>query len=237
VNIFEKALDARLKLSSGAYIAAGKEYSLIDPLVQISEASVHVHSQLKGAKASLYIDVQKDYVSDVHLYLLLRENLEAEGMKILCRAKGSDFEPVRFEGKIMGIEASLQKSQHIKDGSFFGSVKISFTDAAKILPEALNDIATALKLGKGIKAQGHFFLPLSDDEPFSFRGDLIGESLCQISRSSCGAVDGGNHEGRRRDGKRQIPRGRSARSASGQRDIAQTLSCAHRKRSRDHPSG
>jgi hypothetical protein len=164
--------EARLSLKPGEYVASGKGYKLIDPVVQISSQSLHLRSRMKLVQAEVFCDLQKDFSKDSPLYLLLRSSLDAEGLKILCVEKDGNYYPSRFEGKLLGLEVNLQKSVHISDGSFFGYVNADFSMMKNLLTSPVKDIVDALKLGHGYTVKGHFFLPETDEEEFFFKGDI-----------------------------------------------------------------
>jgi hypothetical protein len=164
--------EAKLSLKPGEYVASGKGYKLIDPIIQISSQSLHLRSRMKLVKEEVFCDLQKDFSKEAPLYLLLRSSLDAEGLKILCVEKDGDYFPSRFEGKLLGLEVNLQKSVHISDGSFFGYVHADFSKMQNLLTSPVKDIVDALKLGPGYTVKGHFFLPETEKEEFFFKGDI-----------------------------------------------------------------
>lgn len=178
VTISKTGIEALLTLKPGVYSAGGKDYTLLDPCLQISATFLHLRSRMELG-IPILCDVQKEFAKDSSLYVLLRANPEAEGLKILCKEKEGRFDPQRIEGKLMGLEANLQKSSHISDGSFFGFVKLDFVKAAPLLSKQMKEIVNSLKLGAGYTLQGHFFLPETEQDDFSFQGDIKAEK-CQF---------------------------------------------------------
>ncbi|MCX6989532.1 MAG: hypothetical protein NTX49_00465 [Chlamydiae bacterium] len=179
VKISKGELEAQLALKPGVYVAGGKDYNLIDPRAQISATSLHLRAKMLMGQVPVFCDVQKEFSKDAPLYVLMRQSLESEGLKILCKEKKGTYEPLRIEGKLLGLEANLQKSQHISDGSFFGFVKIDFTNASSLLSQKVKEIVSTMKLGSGYTMQGHFFLPENEEQEFAFQGDIKAEK-CQL---------------------------------------------------------
>lgn len=175
VMITKHGVEALLHLKAGVYVAGGKEYSLMEPRVQLSSSSLHLRAKMQMGETPVFCDVQKEFVKNSPLYLLIRSSLEAEGLKILCVEKNGSFDPQRIEGKLLGLEANLQKSSHITDGSFFGFVKINFQEAQPLLSSQIKEVVRGLKLGPGYTMQGHFFLPESESDEFSFQGSIKAE--------------------------------------------------------------
>ena len=179
VKLNKGSIEAQLALKPGIYVAGGKDYKLIDPRAQISATSVHLRAKMLMGEVPVFCDIQKEFTNDAPLYVLMRQSLESEGLKILCKDKKGIYEPLRIEGKLLGLEANLQKSQHISDGSFFGFVKIDFTKAHSLLSPKVKEIVSTMKLGSGFVMQGHFFLPENETQNFSFQGDIKAEK-CQL---------------------------------------------------------
>ena len=179
VKMKKGEIEAQLCLKPGVYVAGGKDYKLIDPRAQISATSLHLRAKMLMGEVPVFCDVQKEFSKDAPLYLLMRQSLESEGLKILCKEKKGIYEPLRIEGKLLGLEANLQKSHHISDGSFFGFVKIDFTKASSLLSQKIKEIVSTMKLGTGYTMQGHFFLPENESQDFSFHGDIKAEK-CQL---------------------------------------------------------
>ena len=178
VTLSKAGIEALLSLKPGLYSAGGNDYTLLDPRLQISSTSLHLRSRLQLG-TPIICDLQKEFAKDSPLYVLLRANPEAEGLKILCKEKNGNFDPQRIEGKLMGLEANLQKSAHISDGSFFGFVKLDFVQAEPLLSKQMKEIVNSLKLGSGYTLQGHFTLPETEKDDFGFQGDIKAEK-CQF---------------------------------------------------------
>lgn len=178
VTLSKAGIEAVLSLKPGVYCAGGNDYTLLDPRLQISSTSLHLRSRVQLG-TPIICDLQKEFAKDSPLYVLLRANPEAEGLKILCKEKNGNFDPQRIEGKLMGLEANLQKSAHISDGSFFGFVKLDFVQAEPLLSKQMKEIVNSLKLGSGYTLQGHFTLPETEKDDFSFQGDIKAEK-CQF---------------------------------------------------------
>ena len=167
-------IQALLCLPSGMYAVSGSDYDLITPQLELQPASMHVRSKAKIASHVLFCDLQKDFNQEAPLFILLRSPQDVDGMKIVCKETNGIFTPVRLEGKLLGLDMNIQKSTHIHDGSFFGEIRIDCLKAKQLLPKAIQCIIDSLQLGSGYTLKGHFFVPESDDQEFSFQGDIQG---------------------------------------------------------------
>ncbi|NDD58077.1 MAG: hypothetical protein EBZ47_02335 [Chlamydiae bacterium] len=175
IRFSEEALEAVLQFSSGYYLISGQKYELFNPTIQISSSSIHARTQLMIAKKKIFCDLQKEFSLEAPIYLLLRPDLEAEGVKIICKEKDMSLSLQRIEGKFFGFEVNLQKSLHAKDSYFFGSIKLD-ASSIDLIPSEIADIIKALKMGQKYQLKGHFTFPGIDDQTqFSFKGDIRGE--------------------------------------------------------------
>ncbi|MCX6987756.1 MAG: hypothetical protein NT065_06350 [Chlamydiae bacterium] len=168
-------IEGSLSFPSGVYTILDTDHYLVTPQLQINPDSIYVRSKIEIANQVIFCDVQKDTTDDAPLFVLLRDSQDPSGMKIICKQAGGQFEPVRLEGKLLGLDLNLQKSAHIHDGSFFGLARIDCLKAKAILPSAIQHIIETLQLGPGYTVKGHFFLPDGSGKDYSFEGEIHGE--------------------------------------------------------------
>ncbi len=119
----------------------------------------------------LFLQVDCPSTAERHLFIQLKEEPQAEGIKLQGKYANS-WQWRSLQGKLFGVELDLRAKQ---EDSLSGIVRVDWRKLAPFFPKKGKEFTQLLQLGKGYELHGDFLLP-KVGKPH-FRGKLIGRNF------------------------------------------------------------